>query len=235
MRHNGLSLLALFLGWIGFSPTGQAQPPSFINLGSIGNSSLDYFIADRTEAVALTAGQVQWYRFVLDESASSGAGRFLDIDTTPNINGTNSDDTIIGLYTSTGTLVTVDDDRGPTLYSQLTFGLTTPLRGPIHPFGFTAADFGDGFHGDLSVGTYFLAVTQFAASFNPNFDVTTNSTTALDFDLNFRTNITAIPEPASVGLIALFVCSGLYLGYRRRNAWRSQSEAELSDESTETE
>src|SRR5688500_6465659 len=87
-----------------------AQPATFVDLGTISDTSALYSVPDRTVGVTLGGNQVKWFRFVL-AGPTSPTGAFLDIDlfaTGPNP----QPDTEIGLYSATGLMIANDDDDG---------------------------------------------------------------------------------------------------------------------------
>jgi len=190
-----------------------AQPAAFTDLGVINDTSADYNVADLDTLVNMDDdGVVIWYRFSIAGDASDALGTWLDIDTTPSA-GTipNGIDTEIGLYDNLGNLLGNDDDSGMSFYSQLTFGDTDPLRGPITtPTGYTASLPGDGFNGDLMAGTYWVAVSRFNTVFNAtNWDVLGGGTDAETAMLNFRIGGEAVPEPATMTVLGLGVAAML--------------------------
>lgn len=157
------------------APTATA--PTSENLGTVGGSGTSI-------TRSFSAGQVQWFRFRIGE-ATSGT-KYLDIDT----EGSTivNQDTEIALYDAYGVLIAEDDDNGSVLLSQLTFGPNATVRLAIG----TGAP-GDGHHGTLPAGTYYLAVSTWNATFAPDFVASTNSTDTGSVTINFRTNLTAIP------------------------------------------
>lgn len=174
-----------------------AQPGTFVNLGTIGNTSNTYAIPDLTAGITFTTAEVQWFRFSINFSASTP--RYLDIDTSQAM-GFADMDTEIGLYSSTGALIATNDDSGSGLYSLLSFGDPGP-RGPVNTVG-TAT----GQNGNLASGLYWLACTRFDGTFGAtNWNVVGSGSGTNTGLVNFRTNIEIVPEPATmIGLGAAF-------------------------------
>jgi hypothetical protein len=156
-----------------------AQPASFTDLGD--RTATQTFSQTVT---LIAANDIQWYKIVLPPvTASSG---WVDIWT--NTPGTMTD-TEIGLYDSAGNIVNGlgfgnDDDGGPGLFSQLTFGQTTPTRPAIG-----TGNIRNGSDGVLAGGTYWLAVGHFNVTFvATGWGVTSTytgagRTTTLSFDI----------------------------------------------------
>ncbi len=136
----------------------------------------------------LSAGEIKWYSFNY-----SGTGA-LDLNTTGSAlsdpNASFPNDSEIGLYASNGALIDFNDDidfNGGNFLSRLTF-----------------AD------GELPAGTYYLCVGGFNMEFGSAFDVTSTSGMAGSLVVNGL----SIPEPASLGMLAMV---GVFTGRRRRN------------------
>lgn len=221
MRIRTFSIAAtVILGWLFTTGVSHAQPPGgFIDLGTIVDTTAVYNTPDATFATTtFTANQVQWFKFSITSDATNVSGFFLDINTTPR--GTTNFDTEIGVYRPDGTLVISDDDSGPGLYSLLSFGLNSPSRGPIPSFnGSSSGTAASGQSGGLPAGEYYLAAAYFNTAFgSTGFNVTTTGTTTADFNLEFRTNIAAVPEPATLAFIGAGVMAG-GLGIKH---WRSK-------------
>ncbi len=130
------------------------------------------------------------------------AGDFLDIDTN---GGTfTGGDTLIGLYDSTGARMGFNDDSGPSSYSMLSFGATTPSRPGLAPTG-NATVAGSAHAGasgaTLAAGTYWLAVTGFSATFGTTgWTVTTAHTRTGDVAYRIHHGRSVCPtNPTGVG------------------------------------
>ena len=180
-----------------------SQAPTATDLGAIFSSSSLYNTPD-VLATSSTGGAIKWYKFSIFAAATNSASLYLDIDTIGS-----GLDTEIGLFDASGTLLASDDDNGPAGgLSMLSYGLTTPPRkvtgvGDYPGGGGTGAA---GQNGDLFVGTYYIALTGFNATFGNAWTVTTNSTnTTANTNLNLRTNI--VPEPASLAVLGLGILS----------------------------
>ncbi|MBK8267226.1 MAG: hypothetical protein IPK83_02520 [Planctomycetes bacterium] len=148
---------------LGNVPAG-GPPAVFTDLGPIGTTPV-------SSTQALSSGGVQWFKFSVPTTidAANPNRTYLDIDTE------NSElaDTTIGLFRDdgSGTLVSSDNDDGSGAWSQLTYGRgTRPAPGDGLPY--------NGRDGTtLAAGTYYLAVTEFAATFGNNFIVFFNTGT----------------------------------------------------------
>ncbi len=173
-----------------------ATPPSSTDLGNVGSTGSDYATPDLSFTTSGTG--IQWYKFTTGEV---GTSNFFDIDTS----GGAAPDTEIALFDSNGFLMGADDDDGPAAYSQLSFGQTGTNQ-------LTGAEGTAGKDGVLAAGTYYLAVGLFNSTFADGFTASTSATAANNFSVNFRTNVQAVPEPASMAVLGL----GLVAVVRRR-------------------
>lgn len=196
-----------------------AQPANFVDLGNIGDIDPNYQTEDAfANLTAFGAGEIKWFKFTF--GGTNGTVNYLDIDTinAPGFTGSTTPvDTEIGLYDSLGDLVAEDDDSGYGLFSNLTFGATSPTRQFTQSGSLSSRIPGDGFNGPLSAGTYWLAVSQFNATFGTTgWNVTTTGTGDADVSrLAFRTDVAAVPEPFSMVAMGAGL---LALARRRRNA-----------------
>jgi len=183
----------------------QAAPIA-IDLGTLSTDvQSDYQTPSTSFEVTLTDNEVQWYSFTTG-AITELDGLYLDIDTYPNNN--HHVDTTIGLYDHLGNRVAVDADAGVIFFAQLSFGDSTPERGPLtytEGSDVFSANPAKGINGNLAAGTYYLAVTRFQATFGEtDFDVSSNSNGTDTFLLQFRGQSTsAIPEPSTIALLAL--------------------------------
>jgi hypothetical protein len=103
-----------------------------------------------TGATELPVRTVNWAKFTTVGAASAASGTYLDIDAnTANTNP--QSDGVFYVFDSSGNVVAFDDDAGPGLWPQLSFGSTAPrFRGTnTEPFA--------GANGDLPEGTYYFA------------------------------------------------------------------------------
>lgn len=186
------------------------------------NEQANYQTPSTSFEVTLTDNEVQWFSFTLTEAITAANGLYLDIDTYPNTN--HHVDTTIGVYNSQGNRVAVNADAGDVFYAQLSFGDTDPARGPLtYTVGSETflANPAAGINGNLTAGTYYLAVTRFEATFGEtDFAVSSDSNGTDTFLLQFRgPSIAAVPEPATIALLGLG--SALIL-YRVSNCRRAQ-------------
>ncbi|HZW06767.1 MAG TPA: choice-of-anchor X domain-containing protein, partial [Phycisphaerales bacterium] len=171
--------------------TAAAQPASFTDLGnrtSTQNFTQDVMITSPTD--------IQWFRIELP--AVSAVAGFVDIWT--NAVG-DMTDTEIGLYDAAGNgagsaATFFDDDSGPGLFSQLTFGSTVERPN----LGGAAAR--NGSDGSLAGGVYYLAVGRFNVNWAEGFGATgtyagTQTTTQVQFDIGVATD--PFPPQATAG------------------------------------
>jgi hypothetical protein len=144
---------------------GGSGAPSATSLGTLGANQTINLPAD-----ALAPAQVRWYTFTVDAPGIDRAARtFLDIQTEGSVTTDPvepPDDTLIGLYTSTGDRVAFDDDDGSGFLSQLTFG--SGFRAPVLNAAGLASGVFDGRDGaTLAPGLYYLAVSGYPTTFGP--------------------------------------------------------------------
>lgn len=166
------------------------SPPTSTDLGN--RTTTQTFAVN---AVLPSGGEIGWYRIVLPEASSADA--WVDIWTSAAAVN-NMSDTEIGLYDSTGVRMANDDDAGPGLFSQLSFG------GGGGANARAANDFGAGpgltfadQAGPLGAGTYYLALGNFNVNFlDTRFNaLPTSGSTATETTLNFRIQAAGQPIP----------------------------------------
>jgi len=148
---------------------------------------------------AVSAAGVVWYKFTLTESISVCALKYMDIYSQA---GTlSSNDSEIGLYSSTGALIFSDDDDGPGSYSALSFGAGSDIL-----VGGTGV-LSNGRDRNLAPGEYYLAVSAFSTTHNTTgWSVTSTSTATgnVDVFLNLGTySPPAAPTATDWGTLAL--------------------------------
>ncbi len=160
-------------------------PPASTDLGTLSPPGVTL------SAVPLAASQIRWYRFTLAGPIRPSLGTFLDVDTIGSIFGSGADatnDTEVALYNSTGVLIATDDDSGPSLSSQLTFGSAgRPASGDGLPY--------DGRDGSLPAGQYYLAVGAYDMVVGPLY-WSVSSTSSLSGTINLHLGTGQVPCPA---------------------------------------
>ncbi|QQS08074.1 MAG: hypothetical protein IPK69_08660 [Phycisphaerales bacterium] len=148
-----------------------------------------------------STGEVKWYTITLPE-VSDALGTFFDIATDSSTNGTLDPDTEMALYGADGFGIGADDDSGPGFLSALTFGRILPNRPSLVAGGLL----NDGFNGDLTPGTYYLAVSRYNTVFNVAGFFVTGGTDAFaetdtpDFNLVMQLGDACTIPPTGVGL-----------------------------------
>ena len=168
------SLLALATGAAIAQPTVEEDLGSITTLSSI------------TRNLDLAAPGVRWYQMTIG-SVPSGGSAYLDIGTKQGL--AFDADTMIGLYDGSGNRMAFDDDDGAAFYSALSFGNSATPR----PADGTGQAF-NGRDGALSAGTYYLAVTNYFATFGLTGWVVT-STAAGEGDTNIFINFAPNDQP----------------------------------------
>ncbi|MDX2145935.1 MAG: hypothetical protein SFZ23_00295 [Planctomycetota bacterium] len=184
--------------WTTFSATWDDAPPppppppsGAIDLGDVGLGT----VINRSDALA--AGQVIWYRINLTQDVGAGApNTYLDLDTLGTALVTTvpgpSADTEIGIYRApSGTRVANDDDSGPGLTSQLSFGAGRRLANFAQTGADTAPNEGANFSGQagatLGAGEYYIAVSGFSTThLDAAYGVTSTSTLTGTVQTNIR-------------------------------------------------
>ncbi len=128
------------------------------NLGTITSAAT----VTNTERSITTANEVIWYRFTINGPVAD-PGNFLDIS----LAGSTTVDLEIAIFDSAGNFIATDDDGGPGLLSQLSFGNVGPRTADPTGEAFAGQD------GALTAGEYYLAVCSFNATFATPFTVNT--------------------------------------------------------------
>lgn len=165
-------------------------PPAAIDLGNIGPGMT-------MVTGQLNPGQVIWYKFTVP-AIRDAFGEYLVIDTFGSTltGGTfgSGNDSELGVYRSTGSLVATNDDCDfpSDLLSCINFGADQFL--PPLPSG------------DLTAGTYYIALGGFNTTYGPAFNATSTSPVNGQYKLTLTTNV---PEPTTMGLLALAGLAGL--------------------------
>jgi hypothetical protein len=193
MNHRGT-----FLGLsasMSLAVLAAAQPGSYTDWGTHTTAET----IDRL--VTLTAANdIQWFKIVLP-AVSAGDG-YVDIWNMPTATPTPAldiSDSEIGVYDNNGNLVASDDDDGAGLWSQLSFGQTSPTR-PGNPIsGQTNGLAFAGQDGPLAGGTYWIAVGHYNVTFNTTgWNVTTTyASTQRTTQLFVRVQPAGAPIPPS--------------------------------------
>ncbi|MCX5689735.1 MAG: hypothetical protein NTV94_08130, partial [Planctomycetota bacterium] len=152
-----------------------------------------------------TAGQVKWLGFELPAGVNRTAGDYLDIDT--NGGTLTGGDSHIGLFSASGAFIASNDDSGPSAYSMLSFGATTPTRPGLAATGnatTAGATHAGGSGATLAAGKYYLAITGFGGNtYAANWTVGTTHTRTGDvaYRLAYFTN-TQPTNPSGAGSFA---------------------------------
>jgi hypothetical protein len=154
---------------LALSSAAFAQPASFTDLGTLSTGTIT---ANATMGGS-PATNVAWYKFVIPTGVTATAG-WLDLTANAGTPGFSNSDSMMGLYSNTGALITSDDDDGPGNYSEISKGRTTPARTTI-----AGAAGGNGRDGVLAAGTYWMSLSPYQSTFAANWTVTntTNTTT----------------------------------------------------------
>jgi subtilisin-like proprotein convertase family protein len=147
----------------------QAQPATFTDLGTLSNG----VITPTATMGGTAATNVVWFKFVVPTGVTASAGWLdLTMDGSP---GFSNSDSMMGLYSNTGVLITSDDDDSVGFYSEISKGRTSPLRTTV-----SGATGGNGRDGTLAAGTYWMSISPYSTTFNStgwNVVNTTNTTT----------------------------------------------------------
>lgn len=167
-----------------------AQPTVAEDFGTFSSAQL------LTRDVGLTTTQIRWYKVTLPSLPAAGGG-YLDIWTAASIPVLGNNDTGIGLYRSTGALVTSDDDDSTGFYSALSYGsnIATPRPAQTGGVAFNGRD------GALIPGEYYLALGVYNVTFGSGtFNVTSAGTFSGNalLNLNFFPNVEPVAPSCTV-------------------------------------
>ncbi|MCE2925176.1 MAG: hypothetical protein LW822_06955 [Phycisphaeraceae bacterium] len=206
---NTGTVFARVRAWSSDAPSsGDATPPASIDLVDLQTFGL----AGGTENVITSAwtmtgpDEVKWFKFTTTADALNASTSYFDIDTDNTSPGGESlignlQDTYLGVYDSSGTLRTEDDNDGISNRSAISYGDNVNVRAanvPVAPN--LAGEDRNGRDGDLPAGTYYVVVTTFLPTFYADyFDVAppTNRTAVGDRVLAVRTNFASSSSTAS--------------------------------------
>ncbi len=192
MKQKSL-ILGLVAGTaLTLSAAAYAQPASYTDLGTLTSGTL----ATGTVNIPGGATKFVWLKFTIPGDASPAAGAYLDIDTN---GGTfTGGDTQIALYNSAGTSVANDDESGPSSYSMMSWGVTTPNRPGLAATGnaTTVGTAHAGSKGSLTAGTYYLCISGWSTTFNAAFAPSTTHTRT--GDVAYRIDYTAATTSPTV-------------------------------------
>lgn len=141
----------------------EAHPPV---VDVIGNLTQPF---TRQRNYDLRANEVAFYQFTLTGLVQAAGNQFLVIDTQSTL------DTEIGLYDASGNRIANNDDYAGSLLSHLGFGDTADSQG------------------DLTNGTYYLAIAVFNTEFgNSDFNVTNFSDQSGNVQVSIQSGTTAV-------------------------------------------
>ena len=206
---NTGTVVARVRAWSSDAPSsGAVTPPASTDLGTLR-------LAGATENVITSTwtmtgpDDVKWFKLTTTADALNVSTSYVDIDTDNTSPGAetlvgNLTDTYLGVYNSTGTRRTQDDDDGISNRSAISYGDNVNVRTANVPIAPNLAGAPrNGRDGDLPAGTYYIVVTTFLPTFYADyFDVAppTNSTAVGDRVLAVRTNFAtnACPNPSNI-------------------------------------
>jgi hypothetical protein len=179
--------------------TGQATLTITHNLSASGNCALPTIVAPTEDVIQLGEiapgvvssastgnvglGTIQWWKFSLPASLEvvPGNGRYVDMD---DLGSSEVANPAIFVYDNTGNLVTLDNDSGPGVFDQISFGdpnVARPAVGNGLPY--------QGQDGDtLLAGDYYVAIGLLDLNFEvTGWQVRSTSGSSLPVQLNIRT------------------------------------------------
>lgn len=180
-------------------------PPAFVNFFAdrlpAADATIDCANGVAVRNVEILPASVTWVKFQLASDASVAAQSYCDI--------TVADvglivDATMGVYNQDGVLQASDDDSAEGLGALCTFG-----HGRRQAIGDSIQ--GDGRHGDLVAGTYFVAASGFGAVYAES-GFTVNAADVLDagfVDISINHNTGASPCPLPAPVAPVFTDVGL--------------------------
>ena len=175
---------------------GAAAPTEFLDQGAIGDTTADYATPDVTASFTNPALTTSWVKFTIGQPVSDASGYFLDIDTNGSA-GTTSD-TELMLFDDNGNMLGNNDDGGAGVNSLLSYGQTSPARGPVD-----GGDTAIGQNGNLAAGTYWLAITTYNSRAATKWSVQNIDGDGTEAIVNWRTNLPGTGGGAITGNIVL--------------------------------
>ncbi len=135
----------------------------------LGNANIDNAAvpAGRTATAPGTPGGATWFRF--DIASEATGTTFVDVTSLGSSFTPTSQDTVLALWRTDGTLVAANDDwAAPTVFVPgLSFGRTTPTRAysATSPTSASLPGFDGRTGASLPAGTYYASVTRWATGF----------------------------------------------------------------------
>ncbi len=185
-----------------FNIPAAAEPTSAPSLGTFDPASFGPAGGSATGTATTTItgpGQFKWYKIILTSSADASARTWLDIDTEGSTIGGLA--TATALYSqATGNPVGSDNDDGSGSLSQLSFGTGGAAARPAVGTGVAY----DGRDGNLTAGTYYLAVSPFPGSFNAGYNVQNCGSATGNITINVKAGYSPVVTPTPTYTFAAF-------------------------------
>ena len=154
-------------------------PPVSTALGTISANATVTGTADAN------VGEAAWFSFT-SATAATDPGSYLD---TYVLSNSGYADTYMAIFDAAGAFLRSNDDDGAGLFSQLSFGRTTPER--VYNGGNNAI----GNDGPLPAGTYYVAIVRYFSTFSSPFGFSNAATSATTAEIGVTTSNGA---PASI-------------------------------------
>jgi hypothetical protein len=167
-------------------PNGDPIPPAaFTDLGTVNDAQ----VGTVAHLLTMTPGQVRFFKLVVPVDVA--APLYLDLDTVGSALAANEfglpNDTMVYLFDNNGTPLASNDDGGPGATSMLSFGAGSGLAvGDPDDLGGGIAS---GVNGNLTAGTYWLAVAAYQLDADSGWVVQSSSSVGGTVDVRVRTNI----------------------------------------------